>query len=301
MHVLIGGIQRFSIGDGPGIRSTVFFKGCPLSCQWCHNPELIKGENHLMYTANRCIGCGECVRTCPQNAISFRENSLWYNESKCMHCFACVERCCTQALHTAASQITVEEIMDILLKDKGYYDKTGGGVTFSGGECTMQYPFLERLMDLSRAAGVNTAIDTSGYCPSAHMMSLAKKADWLLYDIKCMEDARHRELTGVSNHLILSNLQALSQEKALRDKIIIRMPLISGVNDTPALIEAACEFICKCRIKTVHLLPYHLLGVSKYKSLFLENRVFESPGSERLEEILALFKEKGVEVSILNM
>lgn len=196
--------------------------------------------------------------------------------------------------------MTAEEIMEVILKDRGYYERTGGGVTFSGGECTLQYPFLEKLVELSGAAGVNVAIDTSGYCPTEHMTAIAKKADWLLYDIKCMDDVRHRKLTGVSNRLILANLRALSREKALRDKIIIRMPLVSGVNDMPDLMEAACKFFCECGIKTVHLLPYHLLGVSKYKSLFREYSVFERPDNGKLEEIAVLFRKKGVDVSILN-
>lgn len=301
MQVLVGGIQRFSIEDGPGIRTTVFLKGCPLSCQWCHNPELIQFKNQLMYTASRCIGCGECVSICTTQAITFCEKNLQYDECKCLHCFACAEHCCTEALHTAAKSMTVEEIMETVLRDRGYYEKTNGGVTISGGECTQHYAFIMELIDSLKGAYINVAIDTSGYCNWERMTVLAQKADWILYDIKCMDDLLHQKLTGVSNHIIISNLRRLSEDNLTKEKILIRLPLISGVNDTPMLIEEACKLFCECGLRTVNLLPYHLLGVSKYKSLLQDYRIFEAPGRARLEQIAAVFRERGIDAEILGI
>jgi pyruvate formate lyase activating enzyme len=194
--------------------------------------------------------------------------------------------------------MTVEEIMEIVLRDRGYYEKTGGGVTFSGGECTQHYDFLAELIQRAKAENVNAAVDTSGYCKPAQMAALAQKADLLLYDVKCIDDALHQSLTDVSNHLILSNLRSLSKDESIRKKIRIRMPLIGGVNDAPELLEAALAFLCECGLRTVDLLPYHLLGVSKYKSLLRDHSVFEPPSRERLEEIASSFEERGVYVSI---
>ncbi len=301
VQVLMGGIQRFSIGDGSGIRTTVFFKGCPLACQWCHNPELIRKENQLMYTASRCIACGACIQACPQEAISWQKGVFHYDENKCKHCFSCVKQCSTGALRQAAALMTEEEIMDILTRDRGYYEKTGGGVTFSGGECTTHYEFLIHLMDLCRTEQLNLALDTSGYCPWDKLAILAGKADWILYDMKCMDDTRHRELTGVSNQRILSNLKKLAKEVETREKLIIRMPLVSGINDTPVWMEQAGNFFCQCGISKVHLLPYHRLGISKNQSLFQTYHTFEAPSQDYLEEIAAGFRRKGMEVTILGM
>lgn len=301
MGILIGGIQRFSIEDGPGIRSTVFFKGCPLSCLWCHNPELIGMENQLMHTASRCIGCGACVRACPNQAIGFNEDGFWYEESRCAHCFLCAQQCCTGALHTAAKEMEPEEIMEIVERDRGYYEKTGGGVTFSGGECTMQYPFLNRLIELAKEKNLNVALDTSGFCAPEHMWELAGKSDWILYDMKCMDEERHRKLTGVSNKVILENLVRLSADDSVRKKIIIRMPLIRGVNDMPELMKSACDFFSSCGFRTVNFLPYHMLGIAKYKSLMRGYQTFEAPEGKWLEQMAECFRERGIDVSILTV
>ena len=301
MQVLVGGIQRFSIEDGPGIRSTVFLKGCPLSCLWCHNPELIQRKNQLMYTKNRCISCGECVQACPKKAISFNKEGFQYEKHSCICCFQCVKSCCTEALHTAAKPMTAEEILEVVLKDRGYYEKTKGGVTFSGGECTQHYEFLNHLMDLCKAEKLNMAIDTSGYCRTEHLQVLAEKADWILYDIKCMDEKKHRALTGVSNRLILSNLRRLAADPSTREKLIIRMPLIGGVNDSAELMEDACRFLQKWNLRTVNLIPYHRLGIAKYNSLQQDYRVFDAPDHERMEKILASFKERGMNVSMLGI
>ena len=301
MQVLVGGIQRFSIGDGPGIRTTVFLKGCPLACQWCHNPELIRRDNQLMYTASRCIACGACLRACPSQALTCQDGVIRYDESKCRHCFLCTEQCSTGALRKAATLMTEQEILDIIIRDRGYYEKTGGGVTFSGGECTTHGEFLNHMIDICAAEHLNMALDTSGYCQLEKLEELARKVDWILYDVKCMDDALHKELTGVSNQMILSNLKTIAKEVSLGKKLVVRMPLVSGVNDTPVLMEEACEFFCECHIREVNLLPYHTLGISKSQSLFQSYHTFEAPSQEYLEEIAEKFRKRGINTTILGM
>ena len=260
MKGLIFDIQRFSVHDGPGIRTTVFLKGCNLRCLWCHNPESINPFPELQRYLYKCIGCGQCIKVCPNEATKNRE--------KCLNCGRCTKECFSGARVLAGSYMSLEEVLEVVERDKGFYIETQGGVTFSGGEPLLQKDFLREILKSSKNHGINTAVDTAGNIPWESIEEILPYTDLFLYDLKVMDEIKHKEVTGVSNKIILSNLKELSNRTS---EIIIRIPVIPGINNSLKNMQATYNFLKELKgIKAVELIPFHKLGEGKYESLGIE-------------------------------
>ncbi len=292
-------IRKFSIHDGPGIRTTVFLKGCPLQCAWCHNPEGQSAAVELMLRPGRCIRCGACLEACPQGAISLDGDVPVTNPTLCRNCGACVESCYAGARELVGREMGVADVLHEIERDRPFYDESGGGVTVSGGEPLMQPDFLAALLRACREREIHTALDTCGYAPWATVDRVRESVDLFLYDLKIADDDRHRAWTGASNRPILENLRALSR---LGHRIILRTPVVPGVNDDEENLRAIARIAAELpRPVRVQLLPYHRIGVEKYSRLARPYTLPEAvpPAPARLEEIAgALQQAYGVEVSV---
>lgn len=303
-RTLVGSIQKFSVEDGPGIRTTVFLKGCPLKCRWCHNPEMIETFQQLIQSPNNCIGCGHCIEICPHSALSIHsERGIQVDREKCDVCLKCADECYANALRPVAKYMTVDEVMETVLQDKGFYDNTGGGITISGGEVLMHSDFAEALIDKAAEAGINVCLDTSGMGDSEAFMRLSLKENVtdILYDMKSVDDNVHMVYTGVSNKKIIENLKMLANDSRSAEKITMRMPLIKGVNDTQEIIEKTGALYRELGIRRVNLLPYHNLGISKKRNVGGIQEEFEPPDETRLTEIENYFSDEiNLEVCILG-
>jgi len=289
-------IKRYSIHDGPGIRTTVFLKGCSLRCLWCHNPESVDPAPELMHGPARCSRCYACVKACPLGAIAKdAAGAVVIDRKACDLCGKCAEACLYDAMQVVGRQMSVEDVLAEVEKDRVFYEQSGGGVTLSGGDPFVQAAFAEAILDGCRARGIRTALDTAGFSKNGLLDRLAAKTDLVLFDLKGMDDARHTELTGVPNAPILDNLKRLA---AGRTEVWVRIPLVAGVNDDDDNIRRTIGFLSSLKtVKKVGLLPYHSGGLEKARRIGKEThfRRFETPSEVRLAAVEAAFREAGFE------
>ena len=263
---IIFNIQRFCTDDGPGIRTTVFFKGCNLHCAWCHNPESQKESVEQMFYRDKCIGCGRCE--------SIAENDMSFV------CFQDARRICGR-------EYTVDSLLLELLKDKIFYDNSGGGVTFSGGECMLQIDFLHEILRECKKNGIHTAVDTAGHVPFERFERIMPCIDLFLYDVKCYDSEKHKRYTGAGNELILENLKKLL---ATDSSVWVRIPIIPTVNDSEEEMRSIKEFLVSCgHPKKVELLPYHAMGEHKYAAIGKQAQMFSVPCEEKMRELKKIF------------
>ncbi len=284
---LIFNIMRYSISDGPGIRTTVFLKGCPLSCLWCHNPEGPSPRKELRIRRDRCIQCGACLVCCPAPG----------SPDSCRLCGKCAEVCCTGARELLGRELTVPEAMAEIEKDIIFYDESGGGVTFSGGEPLLQAEFLLALLGACREQGIHTAVDTTGFAPFSVLEAAAPLTDAFLYDLKLMDNGQHLEDTGVPNSGILSNLSRLARG---HQNITVRVPIIPGITDTDGNLEAMAAFLKPIPIQQVEILPYHNTALAKYQHLGRTYPLADlaSPSQEKMKEAATALAASGHKVII---
>lgn len=286
MKGLISDIKRFAVHDGDGIRTTVFFKGCPLKCAWCHNPESISYHPQLAYFRDKCVECMVCVGACPVGAHRNEGGLHHFDRSACLSCGACVSGCVGEALNLFGREVTVDELLPDLLMDKDFYDTTGGGVTLSGGECLMQADFCAELLNALKQQGIRTAVDTCGFVPRAAIEAVMPYTDVFLYDIKAIDEQLHIKCTGQSNRIILDNLRFLDHNKK---NIQIRIPYVPGWNDDQ--MEQIRDFLSGLNhVTEVKVLAYHNYAGSKYAALDMENTLPEQlPTKQELEAAQHVF------------
>lgn len=294
---IITNIQKYSVHDGPGIRNTVFFKGCPLKCLWCHNPETQNYERQTMYDAEKCNGCQACIAGCPMSAISENADKVSTDVDKCNFCETCLDYCLKCARAVAGKEYTVSALMKEIEKDQIFYEKSEGGVTLSGGEPMMHIDFVEKLVNRCFDKGISVVVDTCGYVPYENYQRINKKVSMYLYDLKQMDSEKHRKFTGVDNSLILENLMKLSRDGA---RINLRIPVIEGINADDESVAAFLEMAKKIHVYKVNLLPYHNMGKDKYGRLDMvyDETSMKTPSTERMEWIKDEFQKNNFEVKI---
>lgn len=284
---IIVDIKRFEIHDGPGIRTTLFLKGCPLKCKWCHNPETIGKDFQLSYVEEKCINCGECINKC--NMHNMINGKHIFSPEKCNACGQCIETCLGEALKLYGKEVTVQEILPYLIEDRAFYGDNGG-VTISGGEPLMQWEFVKELLHTLKDNHINTAVDTSGYTNRMILDEIIPYTDIFLYDVKAFDEQKHIECTGKSNVQILENLRYLDERGC---RIEIRFPLVPEYNDDQ--VEKIGRFLSDLsNIKSVKVLPYHDYATTKYKSLNLKMEIIKVPTEEQIKKTIELFRKFGL-------
>lgn len=299
-------IQKYNMYDGPGVRTIIFFQGCPLRCKWCANPEGLMKKNRVMFKSNLCENCGQCAEVCPIgiHTMNIITNKHEVNHNiECIGCGKCVEVCCNSAITIVGENKTISELMEIIEEDRTFYEISGGGVTLGGGEVLMQPEAAANLLMACKNAGINTAIETSGYAKAEDILKVAEFTDLFLFDIKHINSEEHYKWTGVRNEQILDNLKRLFKNKY---NVQIRMPLLKGVNDSKEYIEKTMEFLMPYKdyknFKGVDLLPYHKMGVNKYKQLSIDYEIDGDPSlsNEELDKIESWIKNYDLKVKIVR-
>lgn len=297
---MIFNIQRYSIHDGPGIRTTVFLKGCPLRCIWCQNPESHLNKPQIFYNSDTCTGCGKCVSVCPKKAVDTQGGKVKTDRAICDGCGTCVDVCPTESRILMGKGVTAEYVFREVKKDKIFYENSGGGVTLSGGEPLMQPKFAASILSLCKEDGIHTAIDTSGYATWEVIKEVFEYVDLVLFDFKEIDSRRHESITGVPNALILENAKRICRE--FRIPFFARIPVIPTCNDSIENMEAIAKFISNelGRQVRVFLLPYHRLGEVKYLRLEVTGRTFstDTPSEEHMEQIKRIFESYGLDTQV---
>jgi pyruvate formate lyase activating enzyme len=304
-YATIFDIKRFAINDGPGIRTTDFFKGCPLRCWWCHNPESQSPQVEIMLRPAYCVACLACLEICPHGAIQFVRSAngavgeILTTRQECRACGACPQVCYSQARQLSGQSFSLAGLMDIIERDVPFFDRSNGGVTFSGGEPLFQAVFLLEILRACRQRGIHTVVDTSGYAPWTAIAPILPFVDLFLYDLKHYDDARHRQTTGVSNCQILENLNRLSEHG---NRLIVRIPFVPGINDDRQNLQASAEFLAGLpNLKRVELMAYHHTGLDKYASLGKPYHLEDTspPSAEQINAAAEIFTSQGLRVKII--
>jgi len=289
-------IMRYSTHDGPGIRSTVFFQGCPLECWWCHNPEGQPFRPSLMYFDERCRACGDCLAACPEHAIEQVDGRM-VTRAICRRCGHCSEICQAEARQMAGRQVTLGELVREVEKDLIFFEESGGGVTLSGGEPAAQPKFAVALLDACRRRGIHTALETCGFAQTETFLEVALAADLVLFDLKLIDAARHERYTGVSNRRILENLEQLAARSA---PMVIRIPVIPGLNDTDDDARQFAEYLAALGVADIELMPYHRIGAEKYRRLGLDYILQNTPepGAAGVAPLSQALQQAGMRVKV---
>lgn len=292
---LIFDIKRYAINDGPGIRLTIFFKGCPLSCIWCHNPEGLTRSRQKMYTKKKCIGCQSCVEICPVHALRLTENGIVSDDTLCTLCGECAEACPAKAIEMSGINYTTDELMNEIKKEIIFFDQSGGGVTFCGGEPLMHGEMLIELLQKCGELGIHRVIDTTLFARPELVMQVASMSELFLVDLKQMDSEKHKKYTGVPNELILSNIEMAAKNGI---DFFIRIPLIEGVNADVENITRSAQFLASIpwKRKHVNLLPYHDIARNKHEKLgsVFSNEGMLEPSKEVINRTIAIFDEYGI-------
>jgi len=293
---IVFNIQRYSTHDGPGIRTTAFLKGCPLNCRWCANPESQRERPQVMLQNSKCIACGSCIEACPRKAIQVNDGRREIDWKSCTQCGTCADACPSGAITIEGQEYAPERLFDVLGKDSVFYESSGGGVTFSGGEPLCQWKFVVEVAKLCKKAGISTCLDTTGYASWDVIEEVSRYIDLFLYDVKHTEAVAHKAMTGVDNGLIIENLRRLSPRK----RVWVRLPVIPGFNDSDSNMRAVGRLAEEVDADRITLLPYHAYGAEKHDRIGREygGTSIQTPSNEALEALKTLLGEYSTEVFI---